>query len=196
MTVDDAWLRIETWLERNTPATYESLPAPASEASMRALGAAFGQPIPAAVAASLARHDGSGEFYLLPAAHRLSSAGQIAAECARNRALETARRRHVEQRHAERPGQYPLRPPYFWDSAWLPMAHDESGNGLFVDATRGTVGIMDADSGASFPSHAAFASPTALLGHVAAALRTGVLDVWGRWQPYVDEDGYLDWRQA
>jgi cell wall assembly regulator SMI1 len=198
MTIEDGWLGIETWLERNAPLTYASLPGPATGESIRAMHAGFGRPIPGELAASLARHDGSGELFILPAAHRLSSARQITEECARNRALESSRRQHVEQRHPERPNQLPLRPPgefYLWDSAWLPIAHDESGNGLFLDGPRGVIGTMDRDSGASFSEHAAFGSLAALLGHVAGALQTGFLDVWGGWEPYVDEDGYLDWRQ-
>lgn len=195
MRIDDAWLSIETWLERNTPAAYASLPAPASGESIRTMRTEFGRPIPDDLLASLARHDGSGELYILPAAHRLSGSRQIVEENARNRALETARRRHVEQRHRERPHQFPLRPPYLWDSGWLPIAHDESGNGLFIDTTRGALGTMDRDSGAAFPGNAAFGSLPALLEHVAEALHTGFLDVWGGWKPYADEDGYLDWRQ-
>lgn len=175
MTVESAWERIEAWLRSNAPASYASLPAAADPAAIWAVEEAIGFSLPEELVASLSRHDGSGEFLLLPVAHRLSDVRMIGDEYLGNRRFAS------------------------WEPGWIPFAYDESGNSLFVSRDGGEtfhrVGVKDKDSNGSFDRHPAFASVTALLECVAQALDDGMIDIWGEWEPVVDDEGFLDWRE-
>ncbi|WP_405595460.1 SMI1/KNR4 family protein [Streptomyces sp. NBC_01410] len=179
MSLNDAWERIETWLDRHAPAARASLPGPALPAAVTATEAAIGRPVSDELRTSLARHDGSGEF-VLPAFHRLSGAPLIAREYAA----------HLGAREHR---------PEYWNPAWIPFAYDESGNSLVIstadDEIRGRIGVHEKDGGGEFDPDPAFGSMTALLTAVATGLEEGTLSLWGAWHPYADEDGFLEWRE-
>lgn len=90
MTVDEAWDGIEDWLRANAPGSHSGLPPPAAPGKIQAAQDTTGCAFPAELAASLARHDGSGEF-LLPPLHRLHGTRLIVAEYRAYRRAEQER---------------------------------------------------------------------------------------------------------
>ncbi|MFF0449006.1 SMI1/KNR4 family protein [Streptomyces sp. NPDC004609] len=201
MSIPESWDRIESWLRANAPASYASLPAPADPEALRSAQAA-GLDFPEELLASLSRHDGSGEF-ILPVFHRLSSARSIADEYQRLCLVEFERHQQEKNHHGQSPNDpvpIPQEGYYYWSPEWLPFAYDESGNSLFIslaaDRTNGRVGVHEKDGGGSFDEQPAFASLTTLLETIADGLITGITDMWGQWQPYVDREGYLEWQPS
>ncbi|MFF6906437.1 SMI1/KNR4 family protein [Streptomyces sp. NPDC012389] len=180
MTVDEAWQRIEDWLRANAPGSYAELPPPAATGEIQAAQDATGCAFPAELAASLARHDGSGGF-CLPPLHRLHGTRLIAAE------YRTYRRAEQERS---------LGGPTWWDVRWIPLADDGCGNSLFVSRqpgpSFGRIGDHAKDGGASFPDDGASASLGAFLASTARGLHDGL---WGEYEPHVDDDGFLEWRE-
>ncbi|MFD4026213.1 SMI1/KNR4 family protein [Streptomyces sp. NPDC058576] len=201
MTVDEAWQQIEDWLRTHAPSSHAALPPPAAADEIRAARDVLDRPLPQDLLASLARHNGSGGF-VLPHFYRLDDTRLIGAESALRRRAERDRRRQAEEDSRIRPNVTPFpRPGEFlqWNPHWIPLAHDESGNLLFVSQepgpSFGRIGEKAKDDNASFPDREPFASPAALLASVARGLHDGVVDLWGEREPYVDEDGFLDWRE-
>ncbi|MER6189868.1 SMI1/KNR4 family protein [Streptomyces cyaneofuscatus] len=180
MTVDEAWDRIEEWLRANAPATHAELPPPAGADGVRAAQEAIGCAFPADLVASLARHDGSGGF-LLPPLHRLHGTRLIVTEYRAYRRADQARS----------PGERT-----WWAARWIPLAGDGCGNSLFADhepgPAFGRIGEHAKDGGGSFSEEEASASLGAFLASTARGLQDGL---WDAYEPYVDEDGFLEWRE-
>ncbi|MGA5046812.1 SMI1/KNR4 family protein [Streptomyces arboris] len=180
MTVDEAWQTIEDWLRANAPASLAELPGPAAPEEIRAAQDAVGRAFPAGLVASLARHDGSGGFEL-PPLYRLHGTRPIVAEYRAYRRADQARS----------PGERT-----WWDPRWIPLAGDGCGNSLFISQepgpTSGRIGDHAKDGGGSFAEDGALASLGAFLASTARGLRDGL---WGAYEPYVDEDGFLEWRE-
>ncbi|RPK89443.1 MULTISPECIES: SMI1/KNR4 family protein [Streptomyces] len=193
MTVHEAWERVENWLRSHAPAAYDSLPGPAVPDEIRSTEQVIGRALPREMVDSLSRHNGSGEF-VLPNFHRLNDVNMIAVECMEYRRIEDERRMGVET-SALPPGGF-----FYWNPLWTPFAHDESGNSLFLGQARddslGRVGVHEKDGGGSFPEHRALTSFTALLEFTARGLHDGIIDLWGEQEAYVDDDGFLEWREA
>lgn len=202
MTPADAWADIEAWLRPNAPATSASLPEAASEHVLQDLEAHLGVALPAELKDTLLRHDGAGEF-VLPGFHRFSSADIIRREYVAWRVAEERRIQQLRDKHTHDPGQYPRPLPGdhpLWHPCWIPVCHDESGNLLFVThaagEAAGRVGVFEHGDGASFPKAPAFDSLACLLETTAQALRSSSFPIWGEWEPYVDDQGFLEWREA
>ncbi|MGW7228660.1 SMI1/KNR4 family protein [Streptomyces cyaneofuscatus] len=180
MTVDEAWDHIEDWLRANAPATHEELPPPAGADEIRAAQGAIGCAFPPELTASLARHDGSGGF-VLPPLHRLHGTRLIVAEY-------RAYRRADQARSPEE--------PTWWDARWIPLADDGCGNSLFLSQTPGPscgrIGDHAKDGGGSFPEDGTPTSLGAFLESTARGLQDGL---WGAYESFVDEDGFLEWRE-
>ncbi|MFF4234203.1 SMI1/KNR4 family protein [Streptomyces sp. NPDC001820] len=200
MTINSAWEQIERWLQSNAPASYDSLPGPATSDEIRAAQSAVGRQFPEELTESLLRHNGSGEF-VIPVLHRLDSAGLIADEYLSYRQAERSRREAAVEGNRTRPHQIVLLPPdefYYWNPSWTPLAYDESGNSLFIsqanDESLGKIGLHEKDGGGSLPQHPALESLTALLEATTQALHGGSIEIWGQWEPFVDDEGYLEWR--
>ncbi|RPF34208.1 SMI1/KNR4 family protein [Streptomyces sp. TLI_185] len=202
MTISGAWERIETWLRNNASAGHASLPGPAPVAELRMAHTQIGRPLPAELADSLRCHNGSGNF-VLPVYHRFSDLHLIAREYQSYRRAEEAMRRRAEERHPSVPNQTALLPRgeyYYWNPDWIPFAYDESGNSLFIsqvdDDTFGRIGVHDKEDGPSFSESPVFTSLPHLLDGVAQALSDGVFEIWGEWEPVVDDDGLLEWQES
>ncbi|MGW3335370.1 SMI1/KNR4 family protein [Streptomyces rubiginosohelvolus] len=180
MGVDEAWDHIEAWLRVKAPASYAALPPGAAPGGIQEAQDAVGCAFPAELVASLARHDGSGGF-LLPLHHQLYGTRLIVTEY---RAY-----RRADQRRD--PGERT-----WWEARWIPLASDGCGNSLFLGQepgpSFGRIGDHAKDDGASFPEDGASASLGAFLDSTARGLRDGF---WGEHEPYVDEEGFLDWRE-
>ncbi|MFJ3578687.1 SMI1/KNR4 family protein [Streptomyces rubiginosohelvolus] len=180
MTVDEAWDGIEDWLRAHAPGSHSGLPLPAAPGKIQAAQDTTGCAFPAELAASLARHDGSGEF-LLPPLHRLHGTRLIVAEYRAYRRAERERS----------PGEHT-----WWDARWIPLADDGCGNSLFLSQAPGPsfgrIGDHAKDGGGSFSEDGASASLGAFLESTAQGLHDGH---WGEYEPYVDDDGFLDWRE-
>ncbi|MFI5659985.1 hypothetical protein [Streptomyces sp. NPDC051684] len=203
MTPADAWADIEAWLRPNAPATFASLPEAAGEQGLRSLAAHVGGGVlPAELEGALSCHDGSGEF-VLPGFHRFSSTDIIRREYVAWGAADERRIRQLRDKHPRNPGQYPRPLPGdhpLWHPGWIPVCHDESGSLLFVTHAEGEeagrVGVFEHGDGASFPEGPAFGSLTRLLEATAQALRSSSFAIWGGWEPSVDDQGFLEWREA
>ncbi|MEV0529528.1 SMI1/KNR4 family protein [Streptomyces sp. NPDC050439] len=184
MTIEDAWLRIETWLREYAPAAYASLPPAAGTDAVRAAERQCGLLFPEDLVASLSRHDGSGEC-LLPGNYRLSGAAEIAQD-------------HVWWIGSQQPDVHDeLR---YWRSSWLPLATDGAGGSLFVEMApgdeHGRIGVHAHGDGGRLHDRPQYTSLQALLSWAAQALSVGsaadVLD-------YVlatDEQGLPYWKDA
>lgn len=202
MTINDAWCRIEEWLRSQAPATYASLPEPASHDDLAALERQLGIPCPEGLRESLLRHDGSGEL-ILPIFYRFATTRQIEHEYRQMVAADERRTQQLREHHQERPHQFPNPLPgehQVWNPKWIPVSYDESGNLLFIsqveDETLGKIGMFDVDSGGSFDANPVFLTLTHLMQAAGNALHAARFDMWGQWHPYTDNDGFLEWREA
>ncbi|GAA2636845.1 SMI1/KNR4 family protein [Streptomyces vastus] len=202
MTISDAWYSIETWLQSRAPATYASLPDPASNEELEALERGIQMECPDALRESLLRHNGSEEC-TLPVFYRFSSIRQIEYEYKEMVKADERRAKELRERHRERPNQFPALMPGehpFWSPGWIPFCYNEGGDLLFLSQTEGEtlgrVGKFGVDSGASFDDNSAFMSLAHLLEATVNALHAGRFEIWGEWHPYVDSKGFLDWRDA
>ncbi|MEV3856971.1 SMI1/KNR4 family protein [Streptomyces sp. NPDC050095] len=201
MPLAEAWADIEDWLRHYAPATFASLPNAASHHALHELETRTGGALPPGLRAMLMRHDGSGEF-VLPAFHRFSNVTVIRREYAEQRAADERRIQYLLDQHPQHPGQFPRPLPGEHPQRhprWIPVCHDESGNLLFVTAAEdeepGRVGVFERGDGASFPKAPAFDSLTSLMEATAQALRSSTFPIWGEWEPYVDDEGFLEWQQ-
>ncbi|MFI7235980.1 hypothetical protein [Streptomyces cyaneofuscatus] len=84
----------------------------------------------------------------------------------------------------------------WWGSRRIPLAGDGRGNSLFAGQEPGPgfgrIGEHAKDGGGSFSEDGAPASPGAFLASTARGLQHGLR---GAYEPYVDEDGFLEWRE-
>ena len=169
--VGDAWDRIEVWLAEHAPVSSAALRPPADDDTIVAAQRAAGVPFPAALVASLRRHDGADPeraFTFPPRMHPLSAA-RIADEA--ELMCDVLESLGIDGNVGS-----------WWHGRYLPVATDHGGDLLFLDGDR--LGYHYEADNVAFRGPADF---TALLEHTADALAGGGDD-----QPVV-VDGELDW---
>ena len=169
--VDSAWERIETWLAEHAPVSAAALRPPADDESIKEAQRRAGVRFPAALVASLRRHDGldpEGAFGFPPRMHPLSAAriadeAEVMCEVLESVGIDG----NVES---------------WWHGRFVPVASDHGGDLLLLDGDR--LGYHHEAGDVAFSGPAGFAE---LLEHTADALRGG-----GEYRPVV-VDGELDW---
>jgi cell wall assembly regulator SMI1 len=181
--VGAAWVRIDGWLRAHAPATFASLGPPADPARITAAETAMSVRFPPELVASLRRHDGTGTgdpkvAFRLPPGYALLSVD--ASEQDRG-----ARCRSIQPREGAS-----------WASSYVPFARDGADGCLFLDAHAapggGKVGMCAADGAVREAQPAVTLAE--LLDRTADALVTG--QPYGRFRPYVNERGGLDWQES
>ncbi|MQY10568.1 hypothetical protein SRB5_06790 [Streptomyces sp. RB5] len=193
---NETWTRIENWLAHHAPRMSAALCPPAPEATLRRVEHLTGTDLPPDLAAWWRRRHGlrqpSGPGALFPdSCHPLPLDDAL-----RHQAvfLETPRRICPDtllddleaflERCAHDPAgtTYPHEATAVWLPAWIPVAHDTGGAGLFADLRpgprRGCLIRYSRDGHAAEP---AWPSLAALLTHVADHLEAGVRTPLGHW---------------
>ena len=168
--VDRAWERIETWLAGHAPASAAALRPPADDETIERAQRAAGVPFPAALVASLRRHDGADPeraFSFPPRMHPLSAARIADEAVVMCEVLESV---GIDGNVGS-----------WWHGRYLPVASDHGGDLLFLDGDR--LGRHYEAGDVTFDGPADFAE---LLEHTADALNGG------EHRPVV-VDGELDW---
>jgi cell wall assembly regulator SMI1 len=169
--VDAAWERIETWLAEHAPVSSAALRPPADDGSIVVAQRAAGVRFPAALVASLRRHDSADPehaFTFPPFMHPLSAAriadeAEVMCDVLESVGIDG----NVES---------------WWHGRYLPVASDHGGDLLFLDGDR--LGHHYEAGDVAFDGPAGL---TELLEHTADALQGG-----GEYRPVV-VDGELDW---
>ncbi len=165
--VDRAWDRIETWLAEHAPASAAALPPPADDAAIARAQRAAGVRFPAALVASLRRHDGAARLF--PPRMTPLSAARIADEAVLM--CEVLESLGIDGNVGS-----------WWHGRYLPIASDHGGDLLFLDGDR--LGYHHEVGDVAFDGPADY---TELLEHTADALEGR-----GEYRPVV-VDGTLDW---
>jgi cell wall assembly regulator SMI1 len=128
-----AWPRIDLWLAAHAPDVLALLRAPISDAGLAKLEAAAGLPLPPSIVAAYRAHDGAmGEHPTILGALRVPKA-----------ALGV---RHMSWLSADRSVgslRFMRELPEPWPPALLPIADDDVGNLMVVDAGTGAVSAWD-----------------------------------------------------
>lgn len=170
--VDQAWTRIETWLAEHAPVSAAALRPPADDESIAAAQRVAGVRFPAALVASLRRHDGADpeSAFGVPARMHLMSAARTADEA--EMMCEVLESVGIDGNVES-----------WWHGRYLPVATDHGGDLLFLDGDR--LGYHYEAGDVSFDGSAGF---TELLEQTADALAGAD----GEYQPVV-VDGELDW---
>lgn len=169
--VDQAWTRIEAWLAEHAPVSAAALRPPADDESIKQAQRTAGVRFPAALVASLRRHDGADPeraFGFPPRMHPMSAA-RIADEAVMM--CEVLESVGIDGNVGS-----------WWHGRYLPVATDHGGDLLFLDGDR--LGYHYEADHVSFSGPADF---TELLEHTADALHGDGDD-----RPVV-VDGELDW---
>lgn len=169
--VDRAWERIETWLAAHAPVSSSALAPPATDEAIEEAQRQVGVRFPAALVASLRRHDGAdpeAAFFFPPFMHPLSTT-RIADEA--TLMCEVLESVGIDGNVGP-----------WWHGRYIPVASDHGGDLLFLHGDR--LGRHYEADDVAFTGPAGF---TELLEHTADALRGGADD-----EPVV-VDGELDW---
>ncbi|MFF7676576.1 SMI1/KNR4 family protein [Actinacidiphila glaucinigra] len=179
-----AWDRIDSWLRLHAPATFAMLRPPAPEEEITAVQRRMGVTFPPDLVATLRRHDGADEDFLLPTHDGLL--GTHGCE-ARSRFLRGMLAECLDADPEENDGAY-------WHHHFVQFAsYVITADGLTVDcrpgASFGRVGRFFDESGTDF-GHAP--SLGAYLGDLADSLEHGLPFQGGRTWPVVS-DGVLEW---
>ncbi|MEV5428171.1 SMI1/KNR4 family protein [Streptomyces sp. NPDC052701] len=203
---DAAWTRIENWLARHAPQVHSALAPPASPGLLERVAETAGATLPADLVTWWSRSHGL---------RRPPSTGALfpdrynplpLEDALRHRAvlLDTPRRvcppelleelqAYLDRCSREPAGTlYPRSTPAPWLPAWIPIAHDAGGGGLFADLRAGTrQGCVIRYTRHGHAPEPDWPSLAALLTHVADGLETiseedagsGAGMVLGRWTP-------------
>ncbi|MFI5806639.1 SMI1/KNR4 family protein [Streptomyces sp. NPDC051561] len=188
-SVTESWERIEAWLARYAPLTYEALEPAAEPAEIAAAEEVMGHPFPGALRESLLRHDGTGYRVLLPSMWMLLGTRHIADAWQLRREIygEGA----AEDEEGDPGGEYGP----WWHAQWVPFAADGGGDYLVIDQRehrrRGRLGRADHETGCWFVPHLMWGSLPALLEATATAMEAG-REVDG-YLPVVTDEGELEW---
>ncbi|KAA0940395.1 SMI1/KNR4 family protein [Streptomyces apricus] len=201
---DAAWTRIETWLARRAPGVHAALCPPARDRTLKLVAEATGAAPPTDLAAWWKRRHGL---------RRSPSPGSLfpdrcdplpLEDALRHRALflDTARRTcppelrpqlaAFQERCARQPAGtlHPDEALPLWLPAWIPVAHDAAGSGLFADLRAGPRrGCLVRYTNHGQAPEAAWPDLTTLLTYVADTLEslddsdreTGGTMTIGRW---------------
>ncbi|MFI7706373.1 SMI1/KNR4 family protein [Nonomuraea sp. NPDC049480] len=177
--VNATWRRIERWLARRAPKTYELLRPPARPATIAKMEAAMGATFPDDLRASLLRHDGVGSWGFGPAPfYALMSAKAIYQDWKMLCGIVL---------------DEPELGGFWWHGRLIPFADAHDGGNLFIDPGTGKTGEYFHEDGLRPDGDATWPSYLALLKATARALETGK-PIRG-WRPRVTK-GELDWEQA
>jgi cell wall assembly regulator SMI1 len=184
--VNEAWARIEAWLERHAPASAAVLAPLADPAEIAAAQVTLGLAFPAELVESLRRHNGLLEWAnILPENPPLSVAGIVEH---RQMCMDVAE--GIDGLTPARPGDEP-----WWHELWLPFAGSD-GDSQVIDLRPGPeygrLGWAIHDNGGYFDG--AWPTLGAYLTEAAEALVIGS-GVNG-WYPYLTVDGELWWSTA
>ncbi|WP_229925603.1 SMI1/KNR4 family protein [Streptomyces longispororuber] len=189
MPISESWTRIESWLDVHAPRTFAALEPPAERSAIAAAEQAIGQPFPEPLTESLLRHDGTGDYDLLPPFWQLLSVRHIVKAWQLRMKIYGAELAGAEEGDLD--GDYGP----WWHALWVPFAADGGGDYLIIDQRpyrrRGRVGDADHETGCSFGSHPMWSSLPALLDATATALETG--EAVGGYLPVAVDETELDW---
>ncbi|MFE2539176.1 SMI1/KNR4 family protein [Actinacidiphila glaucinigra] len=182
---EQAWDRIDSWLGAHAPATYAMLNPPAPEEEIAAVQRRMGVTFPPDLVATLRRHDGAHEDFLLPTHDRLLGTRG----CEERSGFLRGMLAEVLDADDEEDDD-----GAYWHHHFVQFAsYDITADGLTVDCRPGTsfgaVGRFFDESGTDF-GHAP--SLGAHLGDVANSLERGLPFQGGRTWPVVS-DGALEW---
>nr|WP_286157470.1 SMI1/KNR4 family protein [Streptosporangium nondiastaticum] len=156
--------------------------SPADPAARTATEKVIGMPLPAPLAESLLRHDGTDFRTLFPSGWHLLSAKEIADTWALRTKIAGSDADDVHDDPAAEFGPW-------WDRRWVPFASDGSGNHLVIDQF-GRIGDACHEDGCRFDPHPMWSSLPELFAQVASTLETG--NALHYYERNVD-DGELDW---
>ena len=168
MSVVDSWERIENWLQGNgiTPKP------PAGATALTTAAEIIGHPLPADLAESLRRHDGSPRT-LVPSRWTLLTL-QTSLDVWKRRTDDLAARQAAEIEEIDDEDEWSDVEEgeedafWGWNPAWFPVAGDGGGSHLVVDLRTGVLGEHDPEAGTRFGSP--WRSVAALLEATAEAL--------------------------
>lgn len=188
-SITESWTRIEAWLARHTPRTFAALAPPAQQSAIAAAEQVVGQPFPEPLVESLLRHNGTGDYALLPPFWSLLEVQHIAG------AWQTRMKIYGDELAGAEEGDPDGEYGPWWHAHWIPFASDGGGDYLIIDQRRyhrrGRIGNADHETACSFAPHPMWASLPALLAATATALETG--EVVNGYQPVAVDDDKLDW---
>ncbi|MFB4277080.1 SMI1/KNR4 family protein [Nonomuraea sp. MTCD27] len=177
--VGAVWRRIERWLARRAPRTYELLRPPADPAAIARAEAAIGARFPDDLRASLLRHDGGGSWGFGPAPfYALMSVKAIRSDWKMMCGLVV----HEPELAID-----------WWHGRLIPFATAHDGGNLFIDPDTGKTGEYFNETGLTFEGDPVWPSYLALLRATARSLETGK-PIRG-WRPRVVK-GELDWKNT
>ncbi|MFF1379467.1 SMI1/KNR4 family protein [Streptomyces sp. NPDC058308] len=183
--IDDAWQRIESWLERNAPATFASLLPGASEAELDELQASLGVRLPMGLRALWSRRAGAGPDstpQFMPEECVLMSFEDVRSVYQGKMLL-----RQQDLKAQQRTGS--TEEITVWRPSWIPFAAKDSDalSGLCVDAETGKIWYWGeyAERSIQFESLTGYLEEMAdvleipeLAGQAGVGLMNGFL-VWG-----------------
>lgn len=185
--VDAAWTRLDRWLARHAPRTYQELNPPAKPRDIADAEARMGVRFPDDLKASLLRHDGAkfgkGSFffvYRLTPVDEIVNDWKISCEVAEDAAPSGSKE----------PKGYVDPEGFWWHGSAIPFAMDGGGDNLVLDG-KGRVGHFFHEEGLTFEGSWAWPSYLDFLEDVADALESGEPL---RDSPHsVTPEGDLDW---
>jgi cell wall assembly regulator SMI1 len=177
------WRRIERWLARRAPVTYEQLGPPATPLAIAKAEAAMGARFPDDLRASLLRHDGAtgrgsswgfgpAPFYDLMSAKALHADWKMLCDIVMDD---------------------PAAGGDWWHGRLIPFAATNDGGNLFIDPSTGRTGEFYDETGLTLTGDPVWPSYLALLKATASALETG--KPLRGWRAGVTK-GALDWANA
>lgn len=188
-SISESWTRIEAWLARHAPRTFAALEPPAERSAIAAAEQVIGQPFPEPLVESLLRHNGMGDYALLPPFWCLLEVQNIVG------AWQTRMNIYGDELAGAEEGDPDGEYGPWWHAQWIPFASDGGGDHLIIDQRlyrrRGRIGDADHETGCSFSPHPMWASLPALLDATATALVNG--KAVNGYQPVAVDEDELDW---
>ncbi|MET9068732.1 SMI1/KNR4 family protein [Streptosporangium sandarakinum] len=181
--VNRQWTRIERWLRRNAPKTYQTLARPGRARTIAVAEAQMGLRFPNDLRASLLRHDGT-----VPAAGRPQPFGLLGNDLMSVRRIRDAWRALCG---VDGTDETPDPRSERWDGRMIPFGADGLGDHLVADSLLRDIGEHDNEGRLGFePGGVPVRSYYALLKATADALETG--GTVGYWEPLA-VGGELHW---
>lgn len=187
VTIEKSWSRVTAWLAAHAPQSFATLRPPASAAELDACERDAHVVLPEDLRRLLLMNNGATEAMgsvapaadFMPEGHRLMSAAEIAASCARLTKVVAAD---------------PSMLGYWWDPQWVLFATYGNGDGLVIDQRpgpdQGTIGEFFQEDSATFN---VAPSIGVLIAEMANALENGT-DMLTH-GPNV-ADGVLEWQMV
>ncbi|GAB2484562.1 SMI1/KNR4 family protein [Streptosporangium sandarakinum] len=183
--VNRQWTRIERWLRKNAPKTYETLAGPGRARTIAVAEAQMGLRFPNDLRASLLRHDGT------VAAGRAWPFGPLDNGLMSVRGIRDTWRMLCGIDDTDDTADPSDPRSEWWDGRMIPFGADGSGDHLVADSLIRDIGEHDHEGSLGFePGGVPVRSYYALLKATADALETG--GTVGYWKPLA-ADGELRW---